>query len=125
MGGIRTHAYRRVMTSPAPFPMPTAPVLHRPTWLGRMLTDTVYVLVAFPYGLVGFIVLFTSFMIGAVNVVTLLGLPVLFAAMYLARWFANGERAMLARVLRVPAARVNYKQPPADSGWWRRIVTPL
>ncbi|WP_373320180.1 sensor histidine kinase [Virgisporangium aurantiacum] len=113
------------MTRPAPFPMPTAPALHRPTWLGRMLADTLYVLVAFPYGLVGFVVLFCSFMVGAANVVTLLGLPVLFAAMYLARWFANGERAMLARVLQVPAARVNYKQPPPDSGWWRRIVTPL
>jgi signal transduction histidine kinase len=105
--------------------MPTVPALPRPNWLGRLLTDSVYVLLAFPYGLVSFVVLFCTFLLGAVNVVTLLGLPVLFAAMFLARMFANGERALLTRVIRVPAARVNYKQPPADAGWWRRIVTPL
>ncbi|GIJ74415.1 histidine kinase [Virgisporangium ochraceum] len=105
--------------------MPTVPALPRPNWLGRFLTDAVYVLLAFPYGLVSFVVLFCTFLLGAVNVVTLLGLPVLFAAMFLARMFANGERALLTRVIRVPAARVNYKQPPADAGWWRRIVTPL
>jgi signal transduction histidine kinase len=113
------------MTRPAPFIMPTAPALPRPHWLGRFLTDIVYVLLAFPYGLVSFVVLFCTFMLGAVNVVTLLGLPVLFVSMYLARWFAGGERALLARVIAVPEARVSYKQPPADAGWWRRIVNPL
>jgi signal transduction histidine kinase len=80
---------------------------------------------AFPYGLVSFVVLFCAFMLGAVNMITLLGLPVLFAAMFLARWFAKGERAMLAGVLPVPASRVSYKAPPPDAGWWRRIVAPL
>lgn len=121
MGEIRTHAYRRVMT----LPMAAAPVIERPTWLGRFLADTMYVLVAFPYGLLGFIAVFVSFVAGASNLVTLLGLPILFASMHLARWFANGERALLGRVLPVPAAKVNYKQPPPEAGWWRRIVTPL
>jgi signal transduction histidine kinase len=125
MGEIPPDAYRRVMTRPAPFLMPTAPAIRRPTGLSRFLADTVYVLMAFPYGLVSFIVLFCTFMLGAVNVVTLLGLPVLFAAMYLARLFAKGERAMLSRVLSVPTSKVIYKQPPPDSGWWRRVVSPL
>src|SRR5215213_6100051 len=64
-------------------------------------------------------------MLGVANIVTLLGLPVMFGAMHLARWFARGERALLTRVLDVRAARVHYKQPPPDAGWWRKIVTPL
>jgi len=112
------------MTRPAPLPL-SAPAVVRPRWLVRLLADTAYVIAAFPLGIAGFIVLFAGFAVGIGNAATLLGIPVLSATMYVARMFARGERAMAARIVRVPTATVRYKEPAADAAWWRRIITPL
>jgi signal transduction histidine kinase len=112
------------MTTPAPLSVLSAPV-SRPRWLGRLLTDSTYVLVAFPYGLASFIVLIAGFSVGFGNAVTLLGLPLLSATMYVARLFATGERRMAAKVVPVPSADVRYKEAAADAAWWRRILVPL
>jgi signal transduction histidine kinase len=93
--------------------------------LSRLLTDTFYVIAGFPYAIVTFVVLITGTAFGIGNAVTLVGLPVLSATMYVARIFAKGERAMVARVVAVPAAKVRYKEPAADAAWWKRIITPL
>jgi signal transduction histidine kinase len=112
------------MTRPAPLPV-SVPAVVRPRWLVRLLTDTAYVIAAFPLGIAGFVVLFTGFAVGIGNAATLLGIPLLSATMHVARIFARGERAMAARIVPVPAATVRYKEPAADAAWWRRILTPL
>jgi hypothetical protein len=112
------------MTRPAPLPVP-APAVVRPRWLIRLVADSGYVFASFPLGIASFVVLFVGFAAGAGNAVTLLGLPVLSATMYMARIFARAERAMVARVVPVPSGRVRYKEPAGDAAWWRRIITPL
>jgi signal transduction histidine kinase len=105
---------------------PTMPQLKsRPSWLSRLLADSGYVVAGFPLGLVSFVTLLVGFVVGFGNAVTLLGLPVLYATMYLARFYARVERAMVSRVVAVPSGEVVYKEPGADAGWWRRITTPL
>jgi len=102
-----------------------APAVARPRWLLRLVADTGYVFAAFPLGIASFVVLFVGFAAGAGNAVTLLGLPVLSATMFVARIFARAERAMVAKVVPVPAASVRYKEASGDAAWWRRIITPL
>jgi signal transduction histidine kinase len=103
----------------------SAPTVVRPGWLVRLVTDSGYVLAAFPLGIASFIVLLVGFAVGAGNAVTLLGLPVLSATMFVARIFARAERAMVARIVPVPSARVRYKEAANDAAWWKRIITPL
>jgi signal transduction histidine kinase len=105
--------------------MSSAPSVSRPSWLTRLLADTGYVVAGFPLGIASFVTLLVGFAVGFGNAVTLLGLPVLYATMHLARFYARAERAMASRVLPVPGGRVVYKQPGPDAGWWRRITTPL
>jgi signal transduction histidine kinase len=113
------------MTRPASLALSTAPTVSRPHWLTRVLADSAYVLVGFPLGLASFVTLLVGFAVGFGNAITVLGLPVLYATFYLARFYARVERAMVARVIPVPGGRVQYKEPGPGAGWWRRITTPL
>jgi signal transduction histidine kinase len=101
----------------------------QPEWLRRMLTDSGYVLVAFPYGIVSFVVLLVGLILGVALTTSVLvivaGLPILAGTLYLARGFADGERRLLARIIETPAPRVRYRQAPPDAGWLRRITNPL
>jgi signal transduction histidine kinase len=91
----------------------------------RLVSDTLYVLAGFPYGLMSFIVLITGFAVGAGTLVTVLGLPILNGTLYVARGFAEGERRMAAQVIDVSGAPVRYKRVPPGAGWFRRLLTPL
>ena len=69
--------------------------------------------------------LITGAAFGLGNALTLVGLPVLSATLYVARIFAKGERTMVAWIVPVPSARIRYKELAADAAWWKRIITPL
>ena len=69
--------------------------------------------------------LITGAAFGLGNALTLVGLPVLSATLYVARIFAKGERTMVAWIVPVPSARIRYKEPAASAAWWKRIITPL
>ncbi len=90
--------------------------------LRQLGIDTAYVLVGFPLGIAAFVILVTGISLGAGLLITLLGLPVLFATIYVARAFAEIERVRVPAVLRRPRVRARYK--PAAEGW-RKIVAPL
>ncbi|MFC7532060.1 sensor domain-containing protein [Actinoplanes sp. GCM10030250] len=68
-------------------------------FLARLGADTRYVLTGFPAGLAGVIVCLTGFSVGLGTAVIWVGVPVLFAAMMMARGFADAERARIGPVL--------------------------
>ncbi len=49
----------------------------------------------------------------------------LVATLFAARGLAEVERVRILPVLRQPRLRVQYRQAPPGSGWWRRMFTPL
>jgi signal transduction histidine kinase len=94
-------------------------------WLAQIGIDSAYVLVGFPIALIAYVLTFTLFSVGLSTIITVIGLPVLVAAVYAARGFADLERLRLPGVLRRPAPRPAYRKAPPDAGFWRRIFTPL
>jgi signal transduction histidine kinase len=87
--------------------------------------DSAYLFVGFPLGLVSFVVVVTLFSTGAGMLVTIVGIPILVAAFYAARGFADLERVRIRPVLNRPAPRPRYHRAPAGAGAWRKLFTPL
>src|SRR5215475_2892170 len=87
------------------------------TWLA-----VIHLLVGLFLGTVAFTVVVTGAALGvALLVVALVRLPVLWAVLLLAGWFARAERARFALLLgeRIPDPAA-YRPPPAG-GWWPRL----
>jgi signal transduction histidine kinase len=110
------------MTQPRPA---NGPATRPAGWLNQVGIDSAYVLVGFPIALISYVVTFTVFAVGVSTIITVIGLPVLFAAVYAARAFADLERLRIPAVLRRPAPRPAYRTAPPGSGFWRRMFTPL
>jgi signal transduction histidine kinase len=110
------------MTQPRPA---NGPATRPAGWLSQIGIDSTYVLVGFPIALISYVVTFTLFTVGVSTIITVIGLPVLFAAFYAARAFADLERLRIPAVLRRPAPRPAYRKAPPGSGFWRRMFTPL
>src|SRR5437762_3447308 len=87
--------------------------------------DSGYLLIGFPVGLVSFVVVLTLFSTGTGLLITIVGIPVLVAACFAARAFADLERLRIPAVLHRPAPRPRYRRAPRDAGMWRRLFTPL
>jgi signal transduction histidine kinase len=87
--------------------------------------DSAYLLVAFPVGVVGFVVVFTLFCAGLGMLITVVGVPVLVASFYAAQGLATVERLRLPAVLNRSIPHPRYRQAAPGSGIWRRLVTPL
>ncbi|WP_214104372.1 sensor histidine kinase [Acrocarpospora catenulata] len=91
----------------------------------RLVTDTGYLLLGFPLGIISFVLLVTGLSVGASLVVIWVGVPILALTLLTARGLADLERARLSGVLGREAARPRYPEPPPESGWLRRSVQPL
>jgi signal transduction histidine kinase len=87
--------------------------------------DSAYLLLGFPLGIAGFTVVLTLFATGAGMLVTVVGIPILVAAFFAARGFADLERLRLPAVLHRPAPRPRYRRAAPDAGAWRKLFTPL
>ena len=87
--------------------------------------DSAYLLIGFPLALVSFVVVITLFSTGTGMLITIVGIPILVAACFAARAFADLERLRIPAVLNRPAPRPRYRRAPADAGLWRRLFTPL
>src|SRR5688572_19647728 len=72
-------------------------------------TDTAYVFVGFPLGIVAFVIIITGLSVGGGLLITLLGVPVLVGTLFAARGLAEVERLRMAPVLRRPRVPVPYK----------------
>jgi hypothetical protein len=100
-------------------------VMLRPSRLRQLGVDSVYVLLGFPLGILTFVLMVTGISLGLGLIVVTVGIAVFAATLYVARWFAELERARIAAVLNEPRARVRYRAAAPNAGFWRRILTPL
>src|SRR4051795_3560621 len=74
--------------------------LQRPGALLRQLgLDTVYLLLALPMGILTFTVVVTGWAVSLGLAITLVGLPLAMATIYVSRWLAWAERRRAAPVL--------------------------
>src|SRR3954466_2761156 len=85
--------------------------LQRPAALLRQLgLDTVYLLLALPMGILTFTVVVTGWAVSLGLAITLVGLPLAMATIYVSRWLAWAERRRAALVLGEPIPGV-YRSP--------------
>jgi signal transduction histidine kinase len=94
------------------------------TRFAQLGVDTGYAMASFPIALASFIALITLFSVGAGMLITLVGLPILVATMYVARGFATVERAQLSWVAGRPLPPPRYKATRDRTGM-RRLLVPL
>ncbi|WP_445148579.1 sensor domain-containing protein [Baekduia sp. Peel2402] len=99
--------------------------------------DALYLLAGLPAGVVTFTVLVTGFSLAAGLAITLLGIPVLLATLYAARWMGDAERARAnlagggaARIQRTPrpwtgGPLARTKAAGTDVGAWRDALWGL
>jgi signal transduction histidine kinase len=90
--------------------------------LGAPLTYTriLYLLLAFPIGVVEFSFLVTGISFGFGTVITLIGIPILIGMVFAWRWLAGGERWLIERLLGVRIAPP-YREPAPGAGGWERL----
>jgi len=89
-------------------PMPS---LDRPGALLRQLgLDSVYLVLALPMGILTFTVVVTGWSLGLGLLITLIGVPIVIATIYVSRWLAWVERQRAALVVGEPIRGV-YKEP--------------
>ncbi|MER7002091.1 sensor domain-containing protein [Dactylosporangium sp. NPDC000555] len=87
--------------------------------------DTQYVLLGFPLGLITLVLCMTGFAVGLGLMVTVVGIPILFAALLQARGFATLERSRAGAVLHTRLAHPYYKKAEPSAGFLRRTFVPL
>ena len=96
----------------------------RQTLDARTWTRILYLLLALPLGVVEFSVLVTAISFGFGTAITLIGIPVLVATIWIARWLANLERSLIGRLVGVEIPSP-YRPDPVGGRWWRRITARL
>jgi signal transduction histidine kinase len=96
----------------------------RQTLNARTWTRILYLLLALPLGVVEFSVLVTAISFGFGTAITLIGIPVLVATIWIARWLANLERSLIGRLVGVEIPSP-YRPDPVGGRWWRRITARL
>jgi signal transduction histidine kinase len=96
----------------------------RQTLDARTWTRILYLLLALPLGVIEFSVLVTAISFGFGTAITLIGIPVLVATIWIARWLANLERSLIGRLVGVEIPSP-YRPDPVGGRWWRRITARL
>jgi signal transduction histidine kinase len=98
----------------------------RRSWMAQLATDTVYVLIGFPLGVVSFVLVVTglSFGVGLIPLL-LTGVPVLVGTLFAGRGFAEVERSRIAAVMGRPRVGVRYRRARPEAQSFARMVSPL
>ena len=90
----------------------------------RTWKETIHLLLNMPIGIATFTIVVTGFALGFGLLITLLGIPILIAMLYVSRgmgWFERGRAKLL---LDVDVPRPYRADPPSDH-WWRVPVSRL
>ncbi|HEX9122405.1 MAG TPA: sensor histidine kinase [Actinomycetota bacterium] len=114
------------MTLPAPpapirTPNPVARALRAP-FEGRTWRETIHLLLNMPFGIATFTVIVTGFALGFGMLITLLGIPILIAMLYVSRVMGAVERTR-AKVLLDVDVPPPYRPDPTRDRWWRIPVS--
>jgi signal transduction histidine kinase len=110
---------------PAPVQVPAAnPLVRalRAPFEARTWKETIHLLLNMPFGIATFTIIVTGFSLGFGLLITLLGIPILIAMLYVSRgmgWFERGRSRVL---LGVDIPRPYRADPPRDH-WWRVPVS--
>lgn len=83
--------------------------------------NIVFLLLAFPLGLLYFLVMVIGFALGIGTLILWIGLPILFVTVVLIRGMAVVERHMVSSLLRVPIAPRTRQHNDAPRTFWRRF----
>ena len=116
------------MTLPPPpvqvrTPNPLVRALRAPFEL-RTWKETIHLLLNMPIGIATFTIVVTGFALGFGLLITLVGIPILIAMLYVSRgmgWFERG-RAKLLLDVDVPRP---YRPDPTSDRWWRVPVSRM
>jgi signal transduction histidine kinase len=83
-----------------------------------------YLLLALPLGVIEFSFLVTALSLGLGTAVTLIGIPILVATVYVWRWVAGVERSLIGALtgVRIPSP---YRGDPPGGSWWDRLKARL
>src|SRR5262245_12222534 len=104
-----------------PSPNPFTRALRAPFEL-RTWKETIHLLLNMPVGIATFTIIVTGFATGLGLLITLIGIPILIAMLYVSRamgWFERG-RAKVLLDLDVPSP---YRADPPHDRWWRPFVS--
>ena len=96
-----------------------SPLIQRRTYI-----ETFDLLLDLVLGVVWFIVFTTLIATGASLLITFVGLPLLTATFYLARYVAHAERLRVGAFLGTEIERPVYK-PPKSNSFWHRMTAPF
>src|ERR1051325_9095686 len=103
----------------APIQAAAAPIETR-SWAARTFRqlgiDTQYVLVGFPLGIVTVVLCMTLFWLGVGMFITVVGIPMVAATLFMSGGFATVERARTGPVLRRRLPHPGYKRTKPDDG---------
>jgi signal transduction histidine kinase len=97
--------------------------LVRDLFEGRTYGRILYLLLALPLGVAEFTFLVTTISLGVGLLITLVGVPILIATVYVWRWIAELERRLIG-FLTGKAIPAPYRPDPAGS-WWVRVRARL
>ena len=116
------------MTLPAPpaqvrTPNPLVRALRGPFEM-RTWKETIHLLLNMPIGIATFTIVVTGFTLGFGLLITLIGIPILIAMLYVSRGMGWFERTRAKVLLDVDVPRP-YRPDPTSDRWWRVPVSRL
>jgi signal transduction histidine kinase len=88
----------------------------------RTWKDTAHLLLNLPVGIATFTIIVTGFALGFSLLITLIGIPILLALVYVSRWMGTFERVRAALLLDAEVPKPYRPDPPKDT-WWRVYVS--
>jgi Putative sensor len=112
------------MTLPPP-PVPVRNPFARALWAPfevRTWKETIHLLLNMPVGIATFTIIVTGFALGLGMLITLVGIPILIAMLYISRalgWFERGRAKLLLDQEVAPP----YRPGPTQGRWWRQPLS--
>jgi signal transduction histidine kinase len=88
----------------------------------RTWKETLHLLLNLPFGIATFTIVVTGFALGFGMLITLVGIPILIAMLYVSRAMGTVERVRAGALLDLDVPRPYRADPPHDR-WWRVFVS--
>lgn len=92
-----------------------------PELASSTLCNIIFLLLSFPLGLIYFLIAVIGLSVGLGTLVIWIGLPILFATLFIIRGMAEVERRMVSSLLRIPVPYRLPAPPEAPSGFLHRF----
>ena len=89
-------------------------------WRGQSYLNLLYLLAAFPLGLIYFILLVTLISTSLSTIVVIIGIPLLLATLYIWLGLAEFERQLTSWWLGVPIQKMPFTPEP-EANYWARL----